>query len=142
MAAGLSFTAIFTTNDMNAQIVLEELRAGGYRVPEQVAVVGFDDMEDAQYADPPLTTVRQEFYENGRVATRLLLDQIAGQPAPPTTTYVPTALIIRRSCGCTSLWEGPTGPVGALPDTATSDWPSALAASWRVSCDTLYRSIP
>ncbi len=125
IGTGLSFSAIFTTNDINAEIVLEELRAHGYRVPEQVAVVGFDDMEHAQFTDPPLTTIRQEFYENGRTATRLLLAQIAGEPVAPTITYIPTALIIRRSCGCASLWDG---PVGTLPDIVTSpDWPSRLA---------------
>jgi DNA-binding LacI/PurR family transcriptional regulator len=76
ISAGLPCTAIFTTNDINAQIVFEELLGSGYRVPEQVAIVGFDDMEHAQYMNPPLTTIRQEFYENGRVAARLLLDQI------------------------------------------------------------------
>ena len=125
IVAGLPFTAIFTTNDINAQIVLTELRERGYRVPEQVAIVGFDDMEHAQYMDPPLTTIRQDFYENGRVAARILLAQIAGAPAAPDITYVPTTLIIRRSCGCRTLWDA---PIGALSDIAVAnDWQSPLA---------------
>jgi len=125
IAAGLSFTAIFTTNDINAQIALTELRKRGYQVPDQVAVVGFDDMEHAQYTDPPLTTIRQDFYENGRVAARLLLARISGEPVAPGITYVPTTLIIRRSCGCRTLWDA---PIGALPAiAATADWQGPLA---------------
>src|SRR5205823_10069762 len=125
IAAGLSFTAIFTTNDINAQIALTELRRRGYRVPEQVAIIGFDDMEHAQYTNPPLTTIRQDFYENGRVAARLLLAQIAGAPVALGITHVPTTLIMRRSCGCRTLWDA---PIGALPViAATADWQSPLA---------------
>jgi len=125
IAVGPPFTAIFPTNDINAQIALAELQASGYQVPEQVAIVGFDDMEHAQYTNPPLTTIRQDFYENGRVAARLLLAQIAGETVAPAITHVPTALIIRRSCGCRALWDR---PVGAPPDVAAADdWPGRLA---------------
>ena len=58
---------------------LRALRAAGRRVPEEVAVVGFEDSAVARYAQPPLTTVRQPIEEMGRQATRLLLAKVAGQ---------------------------------------------------------------
>jgi DNA-binding LacI/PurR family transcriptional regulator len=64
------------------------LRAGGLRVPEDVAVVGFDDRTVAELADPPLTTLRTRFDEIGRRAASLLLDEISGNAVPPTAHRV------------------------------------------------------
>ncbi|MCR8577196.1 LacI family DNA-binding transcriptional regulator [Streptomyces sp. Isolate_219] len=65
--------AVFVCSDLMASGALRTLRARGRRVPEEVAVVGYDDLEPAAWADPPLTTVRQDVEEMGRLMARLLL---------------------------------------------------------------------
>jgi len=73
--------AVFAASDLMAVGALRALRAAGRRVPDDVAVVGFEDSAVARYAHPPLTTVRQPIEELGRQATRLLLARVAGEPA-------------------------------------------------------------
>ncbi|MFC9291898.1 substrate-binding domain-containing protein, partial [Streptomyces sp. NPDC057052] len=101
--------AVFAANDLTASGVLRVLRERGLRVPEDVAVVGFDDMVPlAEQTDPPLTTVRQDIEEMGRVMTRLLLrgpdrrttGEAApdpGAPAAPNGLVLPTTLVRRAS---------------------------------------------
>jgi DNA-binding LacI/PurR family transcriptional regulator len=72
--------AVFAASDLMAAGALRALRVAGRRVPEDVAVVGFEDSAVARYAQPPLTTVRQPIEEMGRQATRMLLAKIAGEP--------------------------------------------------------------
>jgi DNA-binding LacI/PurR family transcriptional regulator len=74
------------------------LREAGRRVPDDVSVVGFDDIPLAAFFDPPLTTVRLPAYELGQAAGRALLERITGQ-AIPTRTLLPTELIVRASTG-------------------------------------------
>src|SRR5690606_26808839 len=71
----------------------------GFKVPEQVAVVGFDDLEGARFAQVPLTTVRQPLAEQGRLAVETVLAQMRGEPVAPTVT-LGAELVRRRSCGC------------------------------------------
>ena len=75
---------------------LDTLRAIGRRVPEDVALVGFDDSELARSADPPLTTVRQPIELLGARMAAMLLDQLE-RGAPPTGEVLDTELIVRRS---------------------------------------------
>ncbi|MEP7048973.1 MAG: substrate-binding domain-containing protein [Pseudomonadota bacterium] len=96
---GLRPEAIVTANDHMAIGVLEELAARKIAVPGDVAVVGFDDVEEARFTSPPLTTVRQPLYEQGREAVRLLLNQLYGS-ASDERTVLHTELIARRSCRC------------------------------------------
>ena len=91
--------AIVTANDQMAIGVLEALAARGVRVPEEVAVAGFDDIEEARFTFPPLTTVRQPLYEQGREAVRLLLAEVYGGPRGERVT-LHTEFIVRRSCRC------------------------------------------
>ncbi|HET8788342.1 MAG TPA: LacI family DNA-binding transcriptional regulator [Actinomycetes bacterium] len=77
---GRPVDAVFAASDLMAAGALRALRAAGRRVPEDVAVVGFEDSAMARYAQPPLTTVRQPIEEMGRQATRLLLARAAGEP--------------------------------------------------------------
>ena len=76
---GPPIDAVFAASDLMAAGALRALRAAGRRVPEDVAVVGFEDSAVARYAQPPLTTVRQPIEEMGRQATRMLLAKIAGE---------------------------------------------------------------
>ena len=98
--AALPCTAVVAGTDLNAVGVMEALQAAGLHVPEDVAVVGFDDMTLADLADPSLTTLRTPFDEFGRRAANLLLDEISGIAVPRIAHRVPVALIRRRSCGC------------------------------------------
>jgi LacI family transcriptional regulator len=92
-------TAFFAQNDVMALGVLSALRERGLAVPEDVAVVGCDDIPLAAHAAPPLTTVHVPFYETGETAVRLLLDTIAGEVERPRRVLLPVELVVRESCG-------------------------------------------
>jgi signal transduction histidine kinase/AraC-like DNA-binding protein len=98
--AGVDFTAVLTSNDESAIGVLRALSDGGRRVPQDVAVIGFDDVLYAKSQAPPLTTIRHPTFELGYRAVELLLEYIAGRRTEVTTVRVPTRLIVRESCGC------------------------------------------
>lgn len=87
--------AIFVASDLMAVGVLDTLRQRRRRVPDDVAVVGFDDNELATSTDPPLTTVRQPVEQIGREMATMLLAQLDG--ADPTTLVLPTELVVRDS---------------------------------------------
>jgi DNA-binding LacI/PurR family transcriptional regulator len=88
--------AVFAASDLMADGALKALRAAGRRVPDDVAVVGFDDITLAQYTDPPLTTVRQPIMEIGRQMASQLLRLVAGEDVEPRMT-LPTELVLRQS---------------------------------------------
>jgi DNA-binding LacI/PurR family transcriptional regulator len=92
-------TAVFASNDQMALGLLRALHEAGRRVPEDVSVVGYDDIPEAAHLLPPLTTVRTDFGEIGRRALRLLLDRIDGIAEPRTEPVVPVELVVRRSTG-------------------------------------------
>jgi DNA-binding LacI/PurR family transcriptional regulator len=92
--------AIFAASDLMALGVLHALRRAGRRVPDDVAVVGFDDLPLSAHTDPPLTTVRQPVEEMGAMAALKLLALISepmGSPVPEGNQVLPTSLVIRRS---------------------------------------------
>ncbi|WP_084010745.1 LacI family DNA-binding transcriptional regulator [Pseudofrankia sp. DC12] len=89
--------AVFAASDLMALGALRALRAAGRRVPDDVAVVGFDDAALAAYADPPLTTVRQQVELMGQEMVRLLLARIADPDGDPSEIILPTELVIRAS---------------------------------------------
>ncbi len=91
--------AIFAASDQTALGVLEALSESGLRVPQDVAVVGFDDMPSALRTKPPLTTIRHPIREKGARATSLLLDEIEGISSGTRQVLLPTQLVIRESCG-------------------------------------------
>ena len=77
--------------------LIRALTEAGRTVPGDVSVVGFDDVAEADYFLPPLTTVRQDFGELGRQALRLLVDRICGRPDPGARLPVAPELIVRAS---------------------------------------------
>lgn len=91
-------TAIFASNDMMAFGVMEAARELGLRLPEDLSIVGFDDIPQASHVHPALTTVRQPLEEMGRSAAHLLLKYIANPNAEVERIELPTRLIIRESC--------------------------------------------
>jgi DNA-binding LacI/PurR family transcriptional regulator len=99
LAEETDVTAVFVANDQMALGVLRALHERGRRIPGAVSVVGFDDIPEAQYFTPPLTTVRQDFGEMGRSALRLLLDVMQDGGEPPTRLTVAPELVVRRSTG-------------------------------------------
>jgi DNA-binding LacI/PurR family transcriptional regulator len=89
--------AVFAASDMMAHGALLALKEAGRRVPQDVAVIGFDDFEISRYSDPPLTTVRQPIIDMGRTMARQLLGLINGVPNLPDAVVLPTELVIRES---------------------------------------------
>jgi DNA-binding LacI/PurR family transcriptional regulator len=89
--------AVFAGADLIAMGVIQALRESGRRVPDDVAVVGFDDIPAAARIDPPLTTVKQPIEAIGARMAEMLLDRIAGEPVDPPWAILPTELVIRSS---------------------------------------------
>jgi DNA-binding LacI/PurR family transcriptional regulator/signal transduction histidine kinase len=96
---GIRFQALVAANDRMAFGALEVLQQRGVRVPDDLAVTGFDDLREAQATGVPLTTVRQSFYTAGKHALEALLRRINGEKIP-SVTLTPTQLLVRWSCGC------------------------------------------
>ena len=93
------FDAVFAGDDDLAASVMSALQNAGLKVPEDVAVAGFDDQRFSALLAPPLTTVHAPTEEVGRMAGQQLLRLIQGEPAD-CMTVLPTELVIRQSCGC------------------------------------------
>ncbi len=96
---GLDFDAVFAGDDEAAMGVMAALRNAGKRVPDDVAVMGFDDINSAKLMAPPLTTVRAPIEAAAAGAAQALLAQINGKEPPHQLRY-PTEIVIRQSCGC------------------------------------------
>ena len=96
---GIEFDGIFSGDDDSAIGVIHALRQAGLKVPEDVAVVGFDDSTFAQMLVPPLTTVRAPMEQVGREAVRQLVRVIQHENVE-ARLVLPTEQVIRRSCGC------------------------------------------
>lgn len=94
-----TLTAVVCSNDLMALGAMQAAQVLGRIVGRDIAVVGFDDLFDAEYAHPPLTTVRQPIYEIGRRLVDLLIGIIQGHPPQETQILLPTELIVRESCG-------------------------------------------
>ncbi|MFE2432348.1 LacI family DNA-binding transcriptional regulator [Streptomyces sp. NPDC059373] len=96
--AGRGLTAVFVANDQMALGVLRAFREAGLRTPDDVAMVGFDDIPESEFFAPPLTTVRQDFPAVGRRSIGLLLDRIEGRgPVGATRLVIEPQLIVRGS---------------------------------------------
>jgi DNA-binding LacI/PurR family transcriptional regulator len=89
--------AVFVASDMMAHGALQALKDAGRRVPEDVAVIGFDDFDISRYSEPPLTTVRQPIVDMGRTMARQILGLIEDKPDVPEAVVLPTELVVRGS---------------------------------------------
>jgi DNA-binding LacI/PurR family transcriptional regulator len=92
-------TAVFSCNDMMAAGALHAIYEQGLRVPEDIAIVGFDDVPQTKVIIPALTTISQPSEEMGSKATRMLIDQLEGKDEQPKQVIFPTTLVVRQSCG-------------------------------------------
>ena len=94
------FTAVFCFNDISAIGAIRALKDAGRRVPEDVSVVGFDDIQSAAYCTPSLTTVRQPLFEMGQRGAQILLDRIANRETVyPAEIVMEPELVVRESTG-------------------------------------------
>ncbi|GAA2550455.1 LacI family DNA-binding transcriptional regulator [Winogradskya consettensis] len=89
--------AVFVASDMMAHGALQALREAGRRIPQDVAVIGFDDVEISRLSDPPLTTVRQPIVDMGRTMARQMLGVIDDRLDVPAAVVLPTELVVRAS---------------------------------------------
>jgi LacI family transcriptional regulator len=107
--------AVVCANDLMAIGVLRAFARAGVRVPEQAAVVGFDDIFPASLCVPPLTTVHQPMRLLGERACTRLLDRIARPSMSPKVELLPTELVLRSSCGCPpgTVTRRPVLPLGS-----------------------------
>jgi GntR family transcriptional regulator, arabinose operon transcriptional repressor len=91
-------TAVFAANDQIAVALYRAAAAVGIRIPEDLSVVGFDNLDMSTHLDPPLTTVAQQFLLIGRQAAQMLLSRIRGEAAPLQQITISPELILRESC--------------------------------------------
>jgi LacI family transcriptional regulator len=94
----LGLTAVFATNDLMAIGAMITLRRAGLRVPDDISLIGFDNILQAAAMIPALTTIEQPINELGKATVRLLLDQILKRADEPGVAWIPTRLIERESC--------------------------------------------
>ncbi len=95
----VTFDALFASTDEVAIVAIETLQARGMRVPDDVAVVGFDD--DGEYWTPPVTSVHVPWYEANVKAMELIVALLSGEQVPERTV-LPSRMVVRQSCGCPS----------------------------------------
>lgn len=98
-------SAVVAANDRTALMLLQSALRRGIRVPDELAIVGFDNLAGSASAEVPLTTVRQQFRHMGREAAKLALEGASGADDSPREVLLPTELVIRRSCGMKVLAE-------------------------------------
>jgi DNA-binding LacI/PurR family transcriptional regulator len=99
------FTALFAYNDITAIGAIRAIQESGRHVPQDISVVGFDDIRDAAYHTPSLTTVRQPLRKMGEIAAQTLLDRIEGRKDYPAQIAIEPVLVVRET----------TGPAPATP---------------------------
>jgi len=97
LARNIPFTALVAYNDISAIGAMRAFQEAGLRVPEDISIVGFDDISIASFSIPPLTTVRQPLEEMGRIAAQTLLDRIGDRAPYVEEIAVKPKLIVRRS---------------------------------------------
>ncbi|HLF90027.1 MAG TPA: substrate-binding domain-containing protein [Anaerolineales bacterium] len=98
LESGSTFTAIFVASDNVVMGVKTALREAGLRIPEDISLVGFDDIPWAEHADPPLTTVHVQAQEMARNACLVLMDLLRGKEPETKRRIMDTHLVVRKSC--------------------------------------------
>ena len=116
--------AILTSSDIIAQHIIEELEKHGVRVPEDIAVTGFNNQLAGLASSSPITTIDLAYFKRGYEAVELLIDRIMGEDMTLKSRTVPTSLVVRQSCGCFE-----EAIIDALNDQPTSLVPPASSSS-------------
>ncbi len=142
---GKDYQAIVALSDWESVLIAQKLRLRGVRLPQDVAITGFNDGMDARGSQPPLTTIRMPFRSMGRQAVEMLVNRINGRESP-VTIWKPLQLILRRSCGCLEPMAEQAGitptfaPPGTLSEVLTlrkSTILAEMALGMGTSVDTL-----
>lgn len=97
-------TAVFVASDSMAVGAMRAAAAAGYRIPDDLSIVGFDDLPFAAYTSPPLTTIHQPVGDMGATAVRLLVELIEHRASAPQQVRLPTRLVVRESCRAIAAW--------------------------------------
>jgi LacI family transcriptional regulator len=128
IASGLDFDAIFAHNDLSAIGAMQAIREVGLRVPDDISVVGFDDVPSAAHTDPPLTTVHQPLRQMGAAAAHMLLDHFSGNQMPHVPAVIPTELVIRGTTASRTATPGtePRITLSAPPPSGSTTSGNAL----------------
>jgi diguanylate cyclase (GGDEF)-like protein len=127
VAAQLPCTAMIAGTDAIAIGIIDELQASGYSVPRDLAIVGFDDIDRAQYVNPPLSTVQLRFDTLSETAAEILLSVMLDGAAARQLVRVRGALIRRQSCGCVTRPE--SVPAGSALAQKAEDERSQFAGA-------------
>lgn len=108
-------SAIVASDDVLAFGAMRAAGELGYRIPEDMGIVGFNDIPLAKLANPPMTTMNVHIFELGQAAASILVDKIANPTKPPRSVIIPHTLVVRRSCGA---WDPGRGHQerGHFPD--------------------------
>ena len=123
------FTAILSSNDEMALGAMKALKERGYRIPQDVAIIGFDNRLEGLVSDPPLSSVHVPLFTMGKQSLELLVNHIRGIKNLPMLTKIPTHLIIRETCGCS-----PKRYFAPKDELSPSLLPSNQAEYWRDLC--------
>jgi diguanylate cyclase (GGDEF)-like protein len=133
LESGVPFTAVMCSNDQSALGAVRALHEAGKRIPRDIAVAGFDDIQESLAQVPPLTSIHFPLFETGYRALLLLRKRILQGPAAlPDMTLVSTSLIPRQSCGCLpdiveqSTLAGMPPPAADEADTEPEQWVRAM----------------
>jgi sigma-B regulation protein RsbU (phosphoserine phosphatase) len=113
------FDVVVAANDNMALGALNELKARGIKVPEEIALAGFDNLDFSVHTSPPLTTVSYSLYAQGWRAAETLMSIIENQEVP-RETVLPAKLIVRRSCGCFAHQLSQPAPEALKPENISS----------------------
>ncbi len=97
IAARNDITALFATADIMAAGIIAGLRQAGKRVPEDISIIGFDDLSISRITDPPLTTIHQDANEKGRQAAYFMLDRLENRTLKQREIILPVHLVERNS---------------------------------------------
>jgi len=131
MASGIDFTAVLSSNDEMALGAMKALQEAGNRIPQDVAMIGFDNRLEGAAHDPPLSSIHVPLFTMGQRGVELLLKHIEGKSELPICTKIPARLIIRESCGCSpkQYFLAPTEIVARPADVArATQWSSLVPA--------------
>jgi LacI family transcriptional regulator len=116
LASGVAPTALFAGNDTLAIGAMTALREAGLSIPDDVAVVGYDDIPSAAFACPPLTTIRSHAFEQGKAVGEAAIALVEGKKIGKNESVLPLELVIRKSCGADRV---PSGRAKLRPSSAT-----------------------
>ena len=98
LSRNIKFTAIFASNDKIAFGAVKAIREEGLKVPEDISVIGFDDIEASKYFNPPLTSIKMELVEMADIATKSIITSIENDVKFSANYVIPVTLVERKSC--------------------------------------------